>query len=255
MKPTGRALRHALAAALCLKPWAVFNATRVLNRLAVVKDSEPTTARTAGLGLLAILATVPHRWERAPRGERVDRDERVLARLSLLAAMKVRHVERTGGALPYCFRIFEQDNLTLAVAVELLLEQSGDPNVMHQFAHPADDPFAVDRHAVKLVLHAMEPLPRVALTIKAANGATIGLTFATPGDLLTPPASRLALRVGLDARAIVLLSRLLAGDPSAEDALTTESAATPVQYAPTEAQFLDGAVNVPPRRTYRRRAS
>lgn len=243
-KPTSRALRNTLAAALGLAPWSVFYASRVVNRLNVIDDDTPT-ARVLSLVTLAILATSPHKFGRS--AERTTHDARTMTRMALLSALKPQRLSKTPARpLPYAWRIFDQRDLTFAAALELLIEQASDPNVAVFLKRSQDDANKISADAIELSLHAPAEHPRVALTVRLNDGQTFECTFAQADDVLAPAAASLTLRVGLDARGILALSRLARGDASGEAMLTDGHPREAVPLPVDDPIQPEPAMTVPP---------
>lgn len=215
-RPSSRGLRHLLAAALSIDASSVWTVGKLLARAGTVPEGS-TDARTVATITLGLLAAAPPRPLRE-RGE--NREAAIVERLRLLADLKPNNTRRTGASLPYCLRVFEQPNLSLLVALELLVEQSADPNVAQYLKQSFETANAVAHDAIELDFLTSGEYPRALLRIVTSTGSTLELTFARPDDPLTLTADRITLRLGLDARAIMALSRLTLGDTTAEDRFT-----------------------------------
>lgn len=212
-RPSSRGLRHLLAAALSVDASSVWTIGKLLARSGAVPEGS-TDARTVAMIALGLLASAPTRPLRE-RGE--NRAASIIERLRLLASLTPNNTRRTGPLLPFCMRIFEQPNLSLSVALEILVEQSADPNVAQYLKQSFETANAVAHDAIELDFLTSGEYPRALLRIVTSTGSTLELTFARPDDPLTLTADRITLRFGLDARAIMALSRLTLGDTTAED--------------------------------------
>jgi hypothetical protein len=219
MATTYRALRATLGTALGLPGWSIYSVLKRLRTLRVHDASGAATAHDAAIGLLAVIANAPTHTGRGRVTPSGQINETLLRRIHEFANLQpVAHVTEAVGRLPAAFRHLAHPDLPLITALQILLEQSASPHVQRHLVVPAPngDGFVVPRDAMLFDIHLSGEWPTAFFSLRCNNGTTFKTTFARRTHIAAPSPSSMTMRLGLDSRALVELSRLLAGDTEAE---------------------------------------